>query len=704
MNPFENVLSIDFETVPDGEIFHIGAVFRDKTFVQKDITDIRTALADLSDFSKNADYVLGHNIVNHDLAIAKRTFPDAGFLKLPKIDTLFLSPLAFPENPYHRLIKDYKLVKTGKNDPVADAALARTVFEDQVAAFAEMAKKSPDLMAFYAFAFEKAGFGTHHFPLKGNFDLFHFLAGRVPDDQTARDIFIALSGDKICQTGLISAWPEYANHEKLRPVLAYVLSWVLVSGGNSIIPPWVRHAFPEIPRLIQSLRYSCQDKSCAYCRKHNNAENLLKKYFGFESYRALSNGRILQKEIIDATLAGTPLLGILPTGGGKSICYQIPALHRHERLGQLTVVVSPLKALMKDQVDNLNQATGMETAAAVNGSLTLPERGSVMEKVRLGDIGILYISPEQLRNYSVAELIKSREVGAWVFDEAHCLSKWGHDFRPDYLHVAEFIAGIKLTDSNIPALVSAFTATAKTDVIEEILAHLQDMLSISLKKFIGGVDRDNLNFHVWPVTCTEKFDVIYNCLAQSLEEKKGGAIVYCASRRHTEDLSRFLNEKNILCEAFHAGRSEPDKRNIQDDFIAGKIPVICATNAFGMGIDKKDIRLVIHADIPGSLENYLQEAGRAGRDMAPSDCILLYEQDDIENQFSLNAYSRLSIKDIKKILGILKKRGAKTPEIVITPGEIMRLIGYDPVEKQKRRQDPDRHQLAGAKRVHQTLL
>ncbi len=174
--------------------------------------------------------------------------------------------------------------------------------------------------------------------------------------------------------------------------------------------------------------------------------------------------------------------------------------------------------------------------------------------------------------------------------------------------------------------------------------------------------------------------MIYNCLAQTLADKPGGAIVYCARRKHTEDLSRFLNEKNILCEAFHAGRSEPDKRNIQDDFITGKIPVICATNAFGMGIDKKDIRLVIHADIPGSLENYLQEAGRAGRDMAPSDCILLYEQDDIENQFSLNAYSRLSIKDIKKILKVLRHRGAKTPEIVITPGEIMRLIGYDPVE------------------------
>ncbi|MBU1340674.1 MAG: UvrD-helicase domain-containing protein [Proteobacteria bacterium] len=222
----------------------------------------------------------------------------------------------------------------------------------------------------------------------------------------------------------------------------------------------------------------------------------------------------------------------------------------------------------------------------------------------------------------------------------------------------------------------AFTATAKKDVIQEILSHFKEKLSLDLESFIGGVQRENLNFQVWPVTKNEKYDVVFNCLQETVARKKGGAIVYCSTRRRTEELSLFLNEKGMVSESFHSKRSEPDKRNIQDAFIEGKLQVICATNAFGMGIDKKDIRLVIHADIPGSLENYLQEAGRAGRDMEPSDCILLYEKEDIESQFSLNAYSKLSIKDIKKILAILKKKGAKTPEIIITPGEIMRLIGY----------------------------
>jgi len=664
-----DILIIDFEQVPHGDIYHIGAVFKDKIFQKKDIKDVKAALNKLSEFSKGARYVLGHNIINHDLPMVKKYLPEAYFLNLPVIDTLFLSPLAFPENPYHKLIKGYKIVKTSKNDPVADAKLAKKIFDDQKSAFSILNKTDPDLILFFTFALELTN--------SGNFDLFYSISKKHIDKNRAKKIFKNLCAGKVCSTGLDKVWAKYCDDKSKRSVLAYVLSWIRVSGGNSIIPPWVKHEFPDILDIIRQLRYSCNDELCEYCKKHNNSEILLKKYFGFDSYRTLVDGRPLQKEIIDSSLKGDALLGILPTGGGKSICYQIPGLHRYNRLGQLTVVISPLKALMKDQVDNLNRATGTESAAAINGSLTLPERGAVMERVRLGDIGILYISPEQLRNYSIAQLIKTRDVGLWVFDEAHCLSKWGHDFRPDYLHVSEFIKEYSSDMKTFP-LVGAFTATAKKDVIEEIRSHFSEQLGFDLACFIGGIQRDNLNFQVWPVTKNEKFDVIVNCLKETLldSDTGGGAIVYCSSRRTTEEISEFLNEKGILSEPFHAGRSEPDKRNIQDDFVSGKIPVICATNAFGMGIDKKDIRLVIHADIPGSLENYLQEAGRAGRDMEESDCILLYEKQDIENQFSLNSYSRISFKDIKKILKILKKRGAKIPEIVITPGEIMRLIGH----------------------------
>ena len=675
LGKFKHVLIIDFEAVPNGDIFHIGAVFNGNTFEKKDIKDSKAALKELSDFSFGAVYILGHNIINHDLALVKEVLPDAPILQLPVIDTLYLSPLAFPENPYHKLIKNYKLIKNSKNNPVADSKLTWDVFEDQVAAFLVLNRNDPRLISFYAFAFEPFSSSDRRLKMTGIFDLFHSLSKSVPDKDRAKQIFMAMCREEICSTAFEKIWLEFCDHPKKRPVLAYALSWLRVSGGNSVIPPWVKHEFPEISTIIAKLRYACGSNDCEYCRENNDSEKLLKKYFGFDEYRRLPDGRKLQKEIIDSNLGGNSLLGILPTGGGKSICYQIPALHRYHRTGDLTIVISPLKALMKDQVDNLNKTTGMESAGAINGSLTLPERGDVIEKVRLGDIGVLYISPEQLRNFSVAELIGSRDVGCWVFDEAHCLSKWGHDFRPDYLNVAEFIS--KQNKRSIhPPLIGAFTATAKKDVIEEIYSHFTEKLDLDLVSFISGVQRENLSFQVWPVTKNEKYDVIFNCLKESLSDPDSGAIVYCGSRKKTEELSEFLNEKEIASQAFHAGRSEPDKRNIQDDFVAGKIPVICATNAFGMGIDKKDIRLVIHADIPGSLENYLQEAGRAGRDTAPADCILLYEQEDIENQFSLNAYSKLTLKDIKKILGALKKRGAKTPEVVITTGEIMRLIGY----------------------------
>ena len=188
----DNILTIDFEVIPKGNIYHIGAVFKDKIFERKDIKDIRTALNELSIFSKDADYILGHNIVNHDLSIAKNILPNASFLDLPVIDTLFLSPLAFPENPYHKLVKDYKLVKNSKNNPVADAKLAKAVFDDQVAAFSALKKTEPDLLLFFAFAFEPLSSGNEKFRLKGNFDLFHLLSGSIPDKQKKileRDFF-----------------------------------------------------------------------------------------------------------------------------------------------------------------------------------------------------------------------------------------------------------------------------------------------------------------------------------------------------------------------------------------------------------------------------------------------------------------------------------------------------------------------------------
>ena len=347
-------------------------------------------------------------------------------------------------------------------------------------------------------------------------------------------------------------------------------------------------------------------------------------------------------------MAGEHALGILPTGAGKSLCYQLPALSRYDKTGALTVIISPLVALMADQVAGL-EARGIGSCVTVNGLLSMPERANALERIRLGDAGILLISPEQLRSVSLRRVLDQREIGCWVLDEAHCLSRWGHDFRPDYRYVGRFIRE-KAGDEPAPPIL-CLTATAKPDVRDEIVEYFHDALDIDLKVFDGGARRTNLDFVVVPTRSSAKFDDIHQILQADLPaDTPGGAIIYCATRRHTEEVAQFLQEKRVAVDHFHAGLPPETKKNVQESFIRGDLRAIAATNAFGMGIDKPDVRLVTHADIPGSLENYLQEAGRAGRDQEDARCVLLYDQDDVERQFGMSVRSRLSRREIHGVL------------------------------------------------------
>jgi ATP-dependent DNA helicase RecQ len=287
---FDRVLVIDFETVPKGGVFHVGAVFEDRVFERKNIRDVKTALRELTDFAQGAEYILGHNIFNHDLARAREILPEAGFLDLPVIDTLFLSPLAFPENPYHKLVKGYKLVKSSKNNPLSDARLAWDVFCDQLSAFSELSVKEPGLLDVFHFAFESS-------KISGIKDVFRLFTGTAPDEAAAKERFKEICRDKACPNGLDRVFDSCCNRPPSRPQLAYLLSWLRVSGGNSILPPWVKHEFPEIGGMIRTLRFSCGDNACGFCKKHHDSETLLKQFFGFDRYRALTDGRVLQKEI-----------------------------------------------------------------------------------------------------------------------------------------------------------------------------------------------------------------------------------------------------------------------------------------------------------------------------------------------------------------------------------------------------------------------
>jgi ATP-dependent DNA helicase RecQ len=670
-------LLLDIETSKDGKIRDIAAILNGRVIKCGDEPSVSAFLNLLDKVSADADFVLGHNLLGHDFPVLQASYPHLTFLKKPALDTLYLSPLAFPQNPYHRLVKDYKLVRSTASDPVEDAKVACSVFCDQWESFTGSKDKNPDPLSFYRYCFEGSTFNG--FPGDGIASVFSALGVPTPKGPAAAlEKFVALTDGLVCKTNLRATVLPMLEQGSRRPALAYCLAWLQVAGANSVLPPWVRYRFPEISDVLTTLRRTvCDDPACGYCLEHHNPEGNLERIFGYSSFRekpAAPGGASLQRAIVAAGMRDNPLLAILPTGGGKSLCYQLPALIRHRCRGMLTVVISPLQALMKDQVDNLEKLTRTPFAAAISGLLTPPERGEVIERIRLGDIAILYISPEQLRTRSVRDVLSQREIGCWVFDEAHCVSKWGHDFRPDYLYAARFIREFARDHNQPVPPVCCFTATAKADVVEDITSHFHEELGQILACYAGGIERSNLDFEVLPVGTAEKYERAADILAECLtRDPSGSAIVYAETRNKTEEIRDYLRNQGLAAEAFHAGLDPKQKRDIIDAFVAGHPRIICATNAFGMGIDKSNVRLVLHFEMPGSLENYIQEAGRAGRDGESSRCVLLYDPADVNILFRKGAMSEISKRDIERMLRALRhKKRDRFGGIVVTVDELLR--------------------------------
>ena len=659
-NISDEYLFIDFEVSKGGIIYDIGAIRGDETLRLE--SSSAQHLKRLEQFAKGAKAVVGHNIVGHDLEFLRSEDSENEILDLPAIDTLFLSPICFPENPYHRIIKDYKLVKDSLNDPVADAKRAAVVFLDELNELKNIKDSNETLASIYATCLQ--GEGMEPKAVEGFDYLFSSLKIKtLKKDNWAKAVRKILN-DKGCIKGCREL---FHNEQQALPMHGYLVAWLNVAGYNSTIPNWVKNQFPDISELVDVIReHPCRSKKCEYCLDHHNPQSRLKHYFQFDEFRpepSSESGGSLQEEIVQAGMSNKPLLAILPTGGGKSLCFQLPALVRHFRTGDLTIVLSPLQALIKDQVENLQKSTGMYDAIdAIYGLQTPPERADVYRKLILGDIAILYVSPEQLRNNKFKDSIAKRKIGTWVFDEAHCLSKWGHDFRPDYMYSGRFIREMaERQNSHRPPPVACFSATAKEDVKRDLLDFFKIELKQELLLFDGGTSRENLTYDIEIVSEYEKANVIASLIKSEIPNLEDGAgVVFCSTRKKTEELTMVLKDKEISVEFFHAGLANEDKAQILEEFIEGNIQVICATNAFGMGVDKANIRLVVHHDIPGSLENYIQEAGRAGRDQKPARCVLLYnpggdgKSGDIDTQFTLESFSRIYESDIRSILKSIK--------------------------------------------------
>ena len=664
-------ISLDLEVGKDDRIHALGALRSDTgCSVVHSGSDLTGALAKLNDLAEGASFVLGHNLIAFDLPHLTAAKPDLRLLQLPAIDTLRLSPLAFPRNPYHNLIKHYQdggIKRSRINDPEIDSRLALRLFRNECR---EMAKAAPDLLAAWHWLCT-----PEHAGMDNALDGFFVQLRRTgrPSQTEAKAAIGRRLEHTACTTQTCKILTDMDKHGW---ALAYALAWLSVAGGNSVMPPWVRHQFPKAGHLVRRLRdTACTKPTCNWCRERHDAGRELKRWFGYDAFRpepVNDDGKPMQQAIVEEAMKGRHVLGILPTGTGKSLCYQLPALSRYDKTGALTVVISPLVALMADQVAGLERR-GIGCCVTVNGLLSMPERADALDRVRLGDAGILLISPEQLRSRSLRRVLGQREIGAWVLDEAHCLSRWGHDFRPDYRYVGRFIRE-RAGEGPVPPIL-CLTATAKPDVINDITRYFRDDLGIKMTVFDGGAKRTNLAFEVIPTTGGEKFSDILQILEFHLPpDAPGGAIVYCATRQQSEDIAEYLQLKEITADRFHAGLPPETKKEVQRRFIAGELRVIAATNAFGMGIDKPDVRLVIHADIPGSLENYLQEAGRAGRDGNPAHCVLLYATDDVERQFGMSARSRLTREEIHGILRALRNLDRKkrfNGDVVATAGEIL---------------------------------
>ena len=356
---------------------------------------------------------------------------------------------------------------------------------------------------------------------------------------------------------------------------------------------------------------------------------VLQRYFGFESLRPG------QDEVVEAVMAGRDALAIMPTGKGKSLCYQLPALCRPG----LTVVVSPLIALMKDQVDAL-QTRGI-AAAAINSSLGTEEYRQVMGALRRGELSIIYVAPERFGQEGFMTALQGASVSLLAIDEAHCLSQWGHDFRPDYLRLGRVREAL-----GYPQTV-ALTATATSFVREDILATLQLREPAVI---VSGFARENLDFCI--THCEGRKAKFERILAVVRRWRKG--IVYCSTRKNVMLVFEELSSQGVNAVAYHAGMTDEERAFSQDAFISARADVVVATNAFGMGIDRADVRFVVHYEIPGSVEAYYQEAGRAGRDGEPSVCELLFNHADLKTQEFFFEGSNPSLQLVRSLYNMLR--------------------------------------------------
>lgn len=647
INKGKDIVFIDAEVgATDHKVHDIGALYADGRALHS------SQLTLLKDFVRGAEYLCGHNIVHHDVAYLAEALPKGCKL----IDTLYLSPLLFPRKPYHKLVKDEKLQTDELNNPLNDCKKALDLFYDEITAYFDLEEDDRQVLG-KLLGREK------------EFVAFFDYVGFVDDGRPVADVVREHFRGRIC---------DHADLESLAGKypceLAYALALVRAADSRSITPPWVLHHFPMVEEVVRVLCHSVCQEGCPYCADKLDVHRGLKRFFGYDEFRTY-DGECLQEMAVKSAVAGRSLLAIFPTGGGKSLTFQLPALMEGETVHGLTVVISPLQSLMKDQVDNLAER-GITSAVTINGLLDPVSRADAVNRVADGSATLLYISPEMLRSRTIEHLLSKRYVVRFVVDEAHCFSAWGQDFRVDYLYIGEFIHKFQHrqgVDRQIP--VSCFTATAKQKVISDIRDYFRRTLGLELEIFASSASRQNLRYSVIKVDSEEDK---YSHLRSLIASASRPSIVYVSRTKKTKDLAMKLSRDGFKALPFNGKMDANEKVANQNAFMNGDVRTIVATSAFGMGVDKKDVELVVHYDISDSLENYVQEAGRAGRDpQMQARCYVLFGDQDLDKHFVLLNQTKLSMSEIQQVWRSIKRLTGSHKQTCCSALEIARQAGWD---------------------------
>jgi ATP-dependent DNA helicase RecQ len=582
----------------------------------------------LAHLQQTGGLLCGHNIRRFDHRHLTRQWAELNALLL--IDTLELSVLAFPLEPTHKLQKDYKLSDYACNDPLEDSRATRLLLEQILQT---LVQKPEGLRQLYVWL---------------------LTCGNEPADWAYRQLFQDLCW-QVTVPPQLSALPKTAISEmnqvyliriwepaplgiislsfEHRFTLAALLAWnherhsTQISQAPSL---WLNH-LPDFQTVLNNL-FPIPMEGFTYQPYLNE--------FGIERFRSP------QEEAVQAIISGQNPLILMPTGGGKSLCYQLPALMYYRQQWRLTVCISPLQALMEDQVADL-EALGLDFSTFINSTLSAPERSQRLEAIRNGQKGLLYISPEQLRSLSIRTLLKERLPVLWVIDEAHCITQWGHGFRPDYRYIPKFIQQLYTEQQRSLPRLALLTATATVKARQDIC---QLFSNHGLKTQLIAADnmsRQNLDYQVIS-NPKDKNQFIFEAVRNALNQG-GCALVYTTTRKDAEKLAVLLEQQGLEAKHYHGKIDKEQKALILQAFKEGSLNVVTATCAFGMGINRKDVRAVIHNTLSSSLEAYIQEAGRAGRDGEPASCLLLFDGKDAETVFFLKSLNQLTITDLRNI-------------------------------------------------------